>query len=591
MAAVLVILAGFTGMAQAGKITSAPSASGAAGFGGWNLDNVTVMVPGGSFNEATGAYTIGPDGLYWSDVDDGAGTVMATVSAREWPVGEPPGIKIINDDALVLPPGPENCIMATTYLAPDLLDTLNPVQVVCSSPTRSNREFMVAMLPSLVDGAGAESVDLVFNVEAEAGVRDYQMFQKINNWTDSRLEGFTLHVGFGVGAGFQTVTQAGVPLAHLSLSVPGALWAPDELASFSQGLFGPMDINFPEDGFFDDVRAGFQIDEYPVLPGVVDTLTASTTLEPFNGSNYADVPAGAGAADNQFGPWLPNIWLPRGIFDDDNDPDTDDPLVAWFGFNPATPGYEWMYGGNGVVNPVAFGTVSAQDFAAWTASPDHYVDEIDDLANIGLNYLVTIGDITTFPVAANNTFTIRITPTADTSGSGAPGFVVNLPPGTGELVVTDSINIGDSISIRVTDSDLNTNNAAVDAAMVPVVNIDSAEQVMVTLTETGPATGVFTGVMTTFDRTRFLVNPPVQDMGVAGGDTLTTTYIDAEDALDNMVTLTADTHVIDLVIAAGGGGGGGGCAMVGDKGLDPTLPLLVMFALVYLGIRRRGILL
>jgi hypothetical protein len=367
-----------------------------------------------------------------------------------------------------------------------------------------------------------------------------------------------------------------------------ALWSADELATFSHGLFGPMDNHFPTDGFFDAVRAGFQIDQYPVLPGFADTLTATTTLEGLNGSHYADVPAGAGAAANQFGPWLPNIWLPKGIFfDDDGDPATDDQLVAWYGYNPATSGYEWMYGGNGVVG-TSFGTVDPLDLAAWSASPVHYVGVIDDLVNIGLNYLVTIGDITTFPATANNTFTIRITPTKDTSGTGAPGYVANLPPGTGELTVTDSINPGDDISIQVTDSDLNTDDLLVEVVAVSVDNFTAATQVMVTLTETGPATGVFTGVMTTDDRN--VVNPTARDMGVAGGDTVTTTYVDAADALSNPVTLTANTSIVDLIIATGGGdgggGGGGGCSMASDAGLDPTLPVLILVALSYLGMRR-----
>ena len=39
-------MAGFSFTAQAGKITSDPSASGAEGFAGWNLDNVEVVLDG-----------------------------------------------------------------------------------------------------------------------------------------------------------------------------------------------------------------------------------------------------------------------------------------------------------------------------------------------------------------------------------------------------------------------------------------------------------------------------------------------------------------------------------------------------------------
>jgi hypothetical protein len=576
-------LAGFMSAAQSGKIISVPSASGAEGFGGWNLGNVTITVPGGSFDEGTGAYTIGPDGLYQGDVDDGAGTVMAIVLAKDYPVGEPPGIKIVNDDLLVKEPKPQDCILATSYLEDHYLDSGDPQQVICSSPFQSHKRFKVAMLPGMVDGEGSESVDLVFNVEPDAVARDYQVFQKINNWTGKRLEGFRIEVGFGVGAAFQTVSEAGVPLASLSVSVPGTIWDPEDLATFSHGLFGPADKHFPNDGFFDDVRAGFQIDEYPKEPGTKDTLTATTMLA----SNYADVPPGAGAVANQFGPWLPNIWLPQGIFfDDDADPETDDQLVAWYGYNPANARYEWMYGGNGVVG-TAFGAVTAEVLAAWSADPLYNIGVIDDLVNIGLNYLVTIGDVTTFPASANNTFTIRITPTADTSGTGAPGYVGIVPPGSGTLVVTGSIQPGDDVVITVTDPDLNVDAGVIELVEVPVDNDVTADSVMVTLTETGPDTGVFTGVLTTFDRTDNAA--AAANIGVAGGDSLTTTYEDKQDALGNPVTLSAETSVTGVVIDSddgGGGGGGGGCHASTVAGPDFTLVLPVLLSLLYLGWRR-----
>ncbi len=44
--ALAIAMAGLALSAQAGKITSGPSASGAAGFGGWNLENVEVVLNG-----------------------------------------------------------------------------------------------------------------------------------------------------------------------------------------------------------------------------------------------------------------------------------------------------------------------------------------------------------------------------------------------------------------------------------------------------------------------------------------------------------------------------------------------------------------
>ena len=66
-------------------------------------------------------------------------------------------------------------------------------------------------------------------------------------------------------------------------------------------------------------RAGFVFNEYGAgntgdASGQIDTLTSGAKL----GSDYPDVPAGAGAAAGQFGNWLPNSMLPFGIFYDDD---------------------------------------------------------------------------------------------------------------------------------------------------------------------------------------------------------------------------------------------------------------------------------
>ena len=100
-AAVAVTLLGFSFTAQAGKITSIPSATvapnapgfTAEGFGGWNLvNNVDVVLTGTTsfFNEGDGSYFFDPvdsDFTYQANVDDGLGTLLGIVLAKDWPVG------------------------------------------------------------------------------------------------------------------------------------------------------------------------------------------------------------------------------------------------------------------------------------------------------------------------------------------------------------------------------------------------------------------------------------------------------------------------------------------------------------------------
>lgn len=96
----------FACFAHAGKITSVPApATDSEGFGGWNLDNVAINLngTGSEFNELTGGYFFAADSdfTYSGEVDDGSGELMGYVLAKDWPVGEPAGIKVINDDLTV----------------------------------------------------------------------------------------------------------------------------------------------------------------------------------------------------------------------------------------------------------------------------------------------------------------------------------------------------------------------------------------------------------------------------------------------------------------------------------------------------------
>jgi hypothetical protein len=392
------------------------------------------------------------------------------------------------------------------------------------------------MLPESVDGVGSESIDLVFNVEAEAGSRDYQIFQKINNWTDGRLEGFSIQVGFGIGTGFQSTSEAGVDLANLNLSVPSEIWAPDQLAVFSVGLFG-ADPKRDVIGYFDpDTRAGFVINEYVDGPQpLTDTLTATETL----GSDYAEVPAGA-AVSNQFGPWLADNMLPTGVFfDDDGNPETDAELMAWYGYNPVIGGFSWMSGSQGTAtDPTPFGQISDADIIAMGENLAFTSGEIDDLVNVGLSYLVTVGDVSTFP---GTTFTIRITPTKDTSNAPAPGYVGVEPSpslifSSSDAVVLLDPNpefvVGSLLTARVGDADLNTDPLVAETVDVTVES-STGLSAYITLIEQGENRGVFA-----LSLDEAFSNIPV-------GEEVTLTYVDANTGTATNVTKTSTSTAVE----------------------------------------------
>lgn len=537
-----IAVAGISLSVEAGKIYTSPSASGAAGFGGWNLGNVEVILDGADsfFDESSGDYvfSIDSDHTYYAEIRD-TGTAILTgyVLAKDWPVGEPSGIKVIHDDSGVKPPKPTNCIMATSYLEDHFLDSNDPQQVTCSGPFQSHKRYKLAMLPSTVEGPTEKGIDLVFNVEEDPGAppHDYQVFQKINNWTNQRLEGFTIQVGFGVGDSFIPASeQEGVGVGNLSLSIPAEVWDDGrEVATFSAGLFGPADQHHDRPpGYFDpDTRAGFTILEYPISQGLTDTLTSGATL----GSDYSNLPNGGGTKASQFGPWLPSNMLPQGIFwDDDGNPETDAQLLAWYGYNPTEDYLTWMSGAAD-----GFTEVQEQTIIDWGENLTYTMGEIDDLVNVGLNYIVTVGDVTTYP---QNNFTIRVTPRRDTSEAGPPLFqnlkpepilIFDNPDAAVEISPSPLFEIGTLLTARVGDSDLNV-DATVAEEVDVLISKDAGIGISLTLVEQGVNRGVFAASL-----------PDEFSNDVTENTVVTVTYIDADNGAGDLnVEKTASTTAI-----------------------------------------------
>ncbi|HQS03729.1 MAG TPA: hypothetical protein PK693_11190 [Halothiobacillus sp.] len=168
--------------AQAGRIADTTgicvgASTNTACVGAWNLGNVQVdlirvldgSVFDATFNETTGVYgsmTVG-DSFVSNVYNDTSNTsLMAKLSGKVWPIGEPTGIKAVNNDPSVNNGKPANCLINTAYLAGFYLDSATPKPVVCSSPFQSHKRFKVALQPATVDGVTSgdgKPVDLVFN--------------------------------------------------------------------------------------------------------------------------------------------------------------------------------------------------------------------------------------------------------------------------------------------------------------------------------------------------------------------------------------------------------------------------------------------
>ena len=287
-----------------------------------------------NFNPGDGTYDVMIEGDSFESQIMTDGEHRGNLHGKDWPVGEPAGLKIINNDDKVQHGKPFNCIMTTSYLSEldnplggngyldaafDNDDSTTPSPTICSSAFQTHKRFKINMLESMVAGKNpgdyGNPVDVVFKLDpndTNTGNVRYQVLQKINNYTGMRLDGYKVEVLAG---------DSKVPHPSLTLSLgigegdAGAdIWTSNQLATFSRGLWGEADgDHFLTDGFFDKVAAGFKVSGHgtSTVAGGTSTLNGlPNTL----GSNYNDL----------WGSWLPSKWQPTGVFwDDDNNPLTD----------------------------------------------------------------------------------------------------------------------------------------------------------------------------------------------------------------------------------------------------------------------------
>lgn len=436
--------------------------------GAWNLGNVDVKVI--RLLDGTVLGTVDGDGNYpqmilgdsfVSEIKNGNGTVMGKLTGKDWPVGEPTGIKAVNGD---IPKNkdedgsPINCLINTGYIEPDTLDlsvTSTPKPVVCTSGFQTHKRFKVAMQPAVVDADGGEGnpIDLVFNStddgDGKIGADNrYQVFSKINNYTDMRLSGFKVQVGTTDANGdfvpastsangqlFITVGRGEeVPDADTTDNGVDDLFDLEDMANFSAGLFGKADGNHHLfDGFFAVSRAHFETVGQACASGaacsdVTVDITIATHTSDVEASDTIDVAGLSQEYTSLFGDWLPSKWAPEGIFyDHDSNPLTDPQLVAWWN------GTTWLKG-----QADAFAEATPEELAAWATNPLYEKDVIEDLLNVGVNYIVNVGDIHPDVDATDlgsGTFTVRIIPVvaADQTApawadSPAPSLDTYVPP-------------------------------------------------------------------------------------------------------------------------------------------------------------------
>ena len=378
--------------------------AGSAGAGvidGWNSDNVSTD---------PGPYTVAT--TYYSTIFT---PVDATTGAVAFKYGDvqPPGLKVVNGDDV----DGSNCIMTTGYHPVDFSDKM------CTDPLQFSKRFK---LTSKANGP----LDVDYHV-VDGEKTSYKVLQKWTDATDKRWNAFTVELGFTVNGVFVPST-AGDGLGFSDtrgkyiVSTTSYQAKEDMLGTlFAQGLSGSADKYHSETGYFD-------INErmsYGVI-ATEDVLTSDGVS-----ANYLAV----------FGEWLNSSDVPIAIFyDDDGDIGTDNLLVAncadsvdrvhvgphtgddvdgfacggqWVTFKeqPGLDANGVPYPSAGVPQSIALGDLtsgtvhtSIEHAIASGDSNPMYMDYIEDAANLGMTFWITVDDNTGWPTPDG--FTVRYTP-------------------------------------------------------------------------------------------------------------------------------------------------------------------------------------
>jgi len=439
------------------------------------------------------------------------------------------------------------------------------------------------MQPTTVDGIDpgqyGNPFELTFNLDTNDDskeVRRYQVFQKINNYTDVRLDGYKIELLDASGNVVSGETAHDIKFSTLISTKQESDESGDQ-ATFSHGLWGPYEekdgvVKF-EEGFFDVNRSGFKqapLDE------------SNTTLvggpEQLN-SNY----------DELFGIWLPYSWAPYGIFfDDDNDPLTDAELVAFWGTAPdaetGTPP-AWLKG-----QADNWAPVTPVELLAWMTDPLYSQGKIEDTVNLGLDYVVEVGQNSTI----GSKFTIRITPRMAVDQT-APSYIDGdgkyiMPPtdynGTEALLVIAPtptfMPVEQNLSVGVADTAMNNDENGIEEFDI-VITTASGDEENLTLTETDANSSIFIGTIETD------MNAVVKQDGtvsVINGTIVTATYGTLT------ATTKADTGTVTPPVVPDDynpSSGGGGCTYNPDsKSYDIGFLLMMALGLLY-PFRRRFI--
>jgi hypothetical protein len=203
-----------------------------------------------------------------------------------------------------------------------------------------------------------------------------------------------------------------------------------------------------------------------------------------------------------------------------------------------------------------FATIPDNDIINHGENLSYTMGVIDDLVNIGLNYVVSVGDVSGFPgynadpLLNTASFTIRITPKVQDPQTAAPDFVAAGIPvpslefkASNGIVVIDpspTFNAGDLLTVRVGDADLNADANAIDEVNVTISSSNGLTDFL-TLIEQGENRGVFAASLP----------DAYSDVPADTQVTITVAYVDEEDGLGGIDVIKVASTTTEIVAPAG----------------------------------------
>ncbi|WP_417248962.1 choice-of-anchor F family protein [Celeribacter sp.] len=291
-----------------------------------------------------------------------------------------PGIKSFTDAPNVTyentssPNGIANCLMAN-----------NPALEGCDAERGSGKRVKTRL-------TGADGMDISLSTQSTGDITEYYVYGKTSNLTGARMVGYTLELGTGTGDDF-TAFDASDPAyqALFDLQFDGGKF------NLPDGLFGNGG-NEGDTGFFDGgdkaVMNTVQFEDALIKLG---EMTGNATYDQLFGNGFLD--------DSQ---------VPDGFFFDMSsfDEEADEPkLVAWHNVSTGA----WVYGTLGLAGDeldeklqnladtlgVDLGSLDyipgddvPEEIVALMESNDLLsVDIIEDLRNMNLNFMISLGDV------------------------------------------------------------------------------------------------------------------------------------------------------------------------------------------------------